>query len=107
MRRFACLVALMALGSPAGARDYSFVFSGHHIHIEAARHCRSLSCVSVLIGDRHNRRDRDDDEVATARSPAPAAAPAAAPAQARPLPAPVQTVPPTLAAQPAIQPVQT
>jgi uncharacterized protein (DUF2147 family) len=115
MKRFACLVALMALSSPACARDYSFVFNGHDIHIEAARHCRSLSCVSVLVGDRHNRRDRDDDEVATMRSPAPAAAPAAAPARAQPLPAPVQTVPaatrapavpPPLAAQPAIQPVQ-
>jgi hypothetical protein len=92
MKRFVWLVGLMALGSPACARDYSFVYGGHDIHIEAARHCRSLSCVSVLIGDRHNRRDRDDDEVATVRDPVPAPA-APVPAQAQPSPAPVQTVP--------------
>jgi len=90
MKRFVWLVGLMALGSPACARDYSFVFRGHDIHIEAARHCRSLSCVSVLVGDRHNRRDRDDDEVATVRDSAP---PAPAPVQAQPVPAPAQTLP--------------
>ena len=71
MKRFVWLVGLMALGSPACARDYSFVFRGHDIHIEAIRHCRSLSCVSVHVGDRHNRRDRDDDEVATVRDGTP------------------------------------
>jgi hypothetical protein len=113
MKRFVWLVGLMALSSPAYARDYSFVFRGHDIHIEAARHCHSLSCVSVLVGDRHNRRDRDEDEVATVRDGAPAPAPA--PAQAQPLPAPVQTVPaaprapmapPAVMVQPATQPVQ-
>lgn len=110
MKRFVWLVGLMALSSPACARDYSFVFRGHDIHIEAARHCRSLSCVSVLVGDRHNRRDRDDDEVATVRDPAPAHAPA----PTQPVPAPVQTVPvarapvapPAVIVQPAIQPAQ-
>src|SRR5580700_8796879 len=115
MKRFVWLVGLMALGSPACARDYSFVFRGHDIHIEAARHCRSLSCVSVLVGDRHNRRDRDDDEVATVRDPAPAAVAPPAPARAQPLPAPVQTVPAAprapiapavVTVQPAIRPVQ-
>jgi uncharacterized protein (DUF2147 family) len=114
MKRYVWLVGLMALSSPACARDYSFVFRGHDIHIEAARHCRSLSCVSVLVGDRHSRRDRDDDEVATVRAPAPAAVPPPAPAQAQPSPAPVQTVPPavraptvqpTATAQPATQPI--
>lgn len=108
MKRFVWLVGLMALSSPACARDYSFVFRGHDIDIEAARHCRSLSCVSVLVGNRRNRRDRDDDEVATVHAGAPA------PAQAQPLPAPVQTMPAARApvapsavtAQPAAQPVQ-
>jgi hypothetical protein len=117
MKLLVWLVGLMALGSPACARDYSFVLRGHDIHIEAARHCRSLSCVSVLVGDRHKRRDRDEDEVATVRAPAPAPAAVAspAPAQAQPLPAPVQTVPAAprapiapavVTVQPAIQPVQ-
>ena len=115
MKRFVWLVGLMALGSPACARDYSFVFRGHDIHIEAARHCRSLSCVSVLVGDRHNRRDRDDDEVATVRDPAPASVAPPAPAQAQPLPAPVQTAPvaprapiapAVVTVQPATQPVR-
>jgi hypothetical protein len=113
MKRIVWLVGLMALGSPAYARDYSFVFRGHDIHIEAARHCRSLSCVSVLVGDRHNRRDRDQDEVATVRDGAPTPAPA--PAQAQPLPAPVQTIPaaprasiapPAVMVQPTTQPIQ-
>src|ERR1700761_5001864 len=102
MKRFVWLIGLMALGTPASAREYSFVYRGHDIHVEAARHCRSLSCVSVLVGDRHGRRDRDDDEVATV------------PAQAQPIPAPVQTVPvqrvpvapPVVSVQPAIPPVQ-
>lgn len=102
MKRLVWLAGLMALSSPACARDYSFVFRGHDIHIEAARHCRSLSCVSVLIGDRHNRRDRDDDEVAPVR--APAAVPSPAPlAQAQP--APAQTAPAATRLQTARAPV--
>jgi hypothetical protein len=107
MKRFACLVVLMALTSPACGRDYSFVFHGHDIHIAAARHCRSLSCVSVLFGDRHNRRDRDG-EVATMRDGGPVSPPPSV--QAQRLPAPMQTVPaarpPTVAAQPAVQPIK-
>src|ERR1700761_4710170 len=106
MKRFVWLVGLMALSSPACARDYSFVFRGHDIHIEAARHCRSLSCVSVLLGDRHHRRDRDDDETATVREPV---APASVSVRPQPASAPVQTVPaapPPAVMHPAIQPVQ-
>jgi uncharacterized protein (DUF2147 family) len=111
MKRFVWLAGLMALSSPACARDYSFFFRGHDIHIEAARHCRSLSCISVLVGDRHHRRDRDEDEVATVRDSAPRAP---APVQPPPVPAPVQTLPavrapvapPTVMVQPAPQPVQ-
>jgi uncharacterized protein (DUF2147 family) len=105
MKRFACLMALVALSSPASAREYSFRFRGQDIHIEAARHCRSLSCVSLSVGGRHDRRDRDDDEVATVRAPAPAQAqPSPAPVQAVPAPVRVQTVLGPVAVQPA--PVQ-
>jgi uncharacterized protein (DUF2147 family) len=96
MKRFAYLMALMALSSPACARDsLSFTIRGHDIHVEAARHCRSLSCISVSVGNRHTWHDRDEDEVATAREPAPA--PLAS--QAQPLPAPVQAVPPATRGQ--------
>ena len=122
MKRFAYLAVLMALSSPACARDsYSFTVNGHRVHVEADRHCRSLSCVSISIpgvDNWHNRRDRDDDDVATVREPAPALVPAAAqPAvvqpQARTAPAPAPAVPspprmvtvPTVArAQPVPQP---
>jgi uncharacterized protein (DUF2147 family) len=113
MKRLACLAVLMALSSPACARDsYSFTVHGHRIRVEADRHCRSLSCVSVSIpgvGNWHNRHG--DDDVAAVREPAPAPAPAAA------LPAPVQpqaqtapvvprvvTAPAVVQAQPAPQP---
>ena len=121
MKRFAYLAVLMALSSPACARDsYSFTVHGHRIHVEADRHCRSLSCVSISIpgvGNWRNGRDRDDDDVATVREPKPAPAPAAAqpaavPPQAQAAPAPaappvarIVTVPPALQAQPVPQPV--
>ncbi|HEY1637960.1 MAG TPA: DUF2147 domain-containing protein [Rhizomicrobium sp.] len=105
MKRFVWLVGLMALSSPARARDYSFVYRGHDIHIEAARHCRSLSCVSVLVGDRHKRRDRDDDELRDGAPSAPV------PVQAQPVVAPMQAVrapiaPPSVMVQPVAQPVR-
>jgi uncharacterized protein (DUF2147 family) len=99
----------MALSSSAQAGDsYSFVVAGHRIHIEAPRHCRSASCVSVSIPGiyRSNRwRDRDDDVAASpppANPPAPAAAPvapAAAPASPPPV-QPVASVPPPPAPPP-------
>jgi uncharacterized protein (DUF2147 family) len=115
MKRMACLVALMALSSPACARGYSFTFHGHQIHI--ASHCRSLSCVSV--SGMGNWRNRHDDDVATTSNPAPAPvqtqpAPTPAPAVAQPqvqqasAPAPAappvtraQTLPPIVQPQPA------
>jgi uncharacterized protein (DUF2147 family) len=68
MKRFCSLLALMALSSSAHADSYSFVIAGHTIHIEAPRHCRSVSCVSVSIpGLLRSKRWRDrDDEVAAA-----------------------------------------
>jgi uncharacterized protein (DUF2147 family) len=122
MKRLACLAVLMALSSPAFARDsYSFTVHGHRIHVEADRRCRSLSCVSISIpgvGNWHNRRDHDEDDVAAVRELRPASAPTApqpalmqTPAQTAPAPAPVAppmsrtvTVPPTVQAQPLPQP---
>jgi uncharacterized protein (DUF2147 family) len=110
MKRFCFFLALMALSSSAHAGDsYSFVIAGHRIRIEAPRHCRSASCVSVSIpGIYHSNRARDrDDEVAAAPAPAPANPPAptavsAAPAVTRASPPVVQPV----ASQPvAAQPV--
>jgi uncharacterized protein (DUF2147 family) len=100
MKRIACLVALMALSSPACARgSYSFTFHGHRVHIAA--HCRSLSCISVSgIGD---RRDRDND-VATTSAPAPAPAPAQVPAAPAPPPQaqPAPAQPPAAPARPTL-----
>ncbi len=100
MKRIACLVALMALSSPAYARgSYSFAFHGHRVHIAA--HCRSLSCISVSgIG---NRRDRDNDAATTSdASPVPAPAPAQVPAPPAPPPQaqPVPAQPPAAPARP-------
>lgn len=120
MKRFCYFIALMALSSSAQASDsVSFVVAGHRISIEAPRHCRSASCVSVSIPGiyRSDRRSDRDDDVAAAPEPAPANPPAraatcapavAAPASqppARPAllqPAPVQAAPlqPVAAAPP-------
>jgi uncharacterized protein (DUF2147 family) len=107
MKRIACLMVLMALSSPASARDSYFTFRGHRIHLQAVRHCRSLSCIALSIPGIHRRRGRDwdADDVANtadpAQTPAPAQAqPAPAPAQIQPPPAPVQAQPSPAPAQP-------
>jgi uncharacterized protein (DUF2147 family) len=111
MKRFAGLMMLMALSTPAYAGSYSFVIGERHIHVEASRHCRSLSCVSWSEITR--KRDRDD-KVATGADPAPAQTPAAAqPAAPVPQPplAPVQAQPAPLQQQasagPALKPAET
>ena len=81
MKRFCVFLALIVLSSSAYAGDsYSFVVAGHRIHIEAPRHCRSASCVSVSIpGIYRSRSWRDrDDEVAASPQPAPVNPPASA-----------------------------
>jgi uncharacterized protein (DUF2147 family) len=108
MKRFGLFAALMLLGSPADAGSYSFVIGGHHIHVEAPRHCRSPSCVSLsapgLFGG-HRWRDGDDDvdaapERAAANPPVSSPIPAAAPVQTQAAvcppvtPAPVASVAP-------------
>ena len=90
--RVACLTVLMALSSPASARDSYFTFRGHRIHLHAVRHCRSLSCISLSIPGIHRRRGRDADDVANSAD----AAQTNAPAQAQPAPAHIQP-PPALA----------
>ena len=107
MKRIACLMVLMALSSPASARDSYFTFRGHRIHLQTVRHCRSLSCIALSIPGIHRRRGRDwdADDVANtadpAQTPAPAQAqPAPAPAQIQPPPAPVQAQPSPAPAQP-------
>jgi uncharacterized protein (DUF2147 family) len=104
MKRFGFFAALMLLGSPAYAGSYSFVIGGHHIHVEAPRHCRSPSCVSLSapgMSGGHRWRDGDDDvdaapERASANPPVPAAAPVQTQAAACPpvAPAPVASVAP-------------
>jgi hypothetical protein len=108
MRRISYVFLLMLLSSTAHAGGYSFSAGGHFIHVEAARHCRSLSCISW--SDSQGRRShRDDDETATPAPAKPVAtAPACQPAPAavapetaapRAVPAPV-TLPPTPAPAP-------
>ena len=102
MKRLCFLVVLMVLSSSAYAgNSLSLTFGGHRIHIEAPRHCRSTSCVSVSIpgiykgrrGDRYGDEDRDvTDRVKApvAQQPAPVPAvppPALAPAVVAPPPA--------------------
>jgi uncharacterized protein (DUF2147 family) len=99
MKRFCYLIALMALSSSAQASDsFSFVVAGHRIQIEAPRHCRSASCVSVSIPGvyRSNRRRDRDDEVAASAQPASVNPPTRAAAPAAPVATP--------ASQPAVQP---
>jgi uncharacterized protein (DUF2147 family) len=88
MKRFFYLVVPMLLSSSAHAgNSLSFTVAGHRIHIEAARHCRSVSCLSVSIPGLYvarRWRDPDDDRdgaapakpVAAASAPQPASAPA-------------------------------
>jgi hypothetical protein len=117
MKRISVALLLMLLSSTADARGYSFSIGGHFIHLEAGRHCRSLSCVS-WSDSRSRRSHRDDDDAVTpapvtpapakpvAAAPAcpPVAAPAAvapaAPETAAPPSAPAPSVPPPMPAPP-------
>jgi uncharacterized protein (DUF2147 family) len=106
MKQFCALAVLMVLSSSAYAGEsYSFTVGGHRIHIEAPRHCRSTSCVSVSIpGVYETRRGRDryddrDDGADAAPAKPLAAAPAATPALTS---APAPASAPTLAPAPAI-----
>jgi hypothetical protein len=115
MKRISVVLLLMLLSSTAHARGYSFSIGGHFVHVEAGRHCRSLSCIS-WSDSRSRRSHRDDDDAAAPVTPAPAkpvavapacppvAAPAAAapaaPETAAPPSAPAPVTPPPLPAPP-------
>jgi uncharacterized protein (DUF2147 family) len=89
MRRFGYLAVLMMLSSSAHAGEvHSFVVGGHHIRIEAGRHCASLSCISWSIVD----PKRVVAATASAQ-PAPARAPAAVQVPQAPV-TPQQSQPP-------------
>jgi len=116
MHRFGPLVALMALSGTAHAADsFSFVISGHRVHIEAPRNCRSASCVSMSISGLHARQGGPDrDDVVAAPTPAPPVAtrpPVSAPVAIPPPPPKVPTPPPpaaplvTAASRPAVETV--
>ena len=66
MKRFCFLAVLMALGLSAcmssahAGRSISFSLGKHRVHLESARHCRSLSCASVSISKRPHWRHRRD-----------------------------------------------
>jgi uncharacterized protein (DUF2147 family) len=94
MKRFFYLVVPMLLTSSAHAgNSLSFTVAGHRIHIEAPRHCRSVSCLSVSIpGIYVTRRwrdpDDDRDDAASAKPVATASAPQPASARASVAPSP-------------------
>jgi uncharacterized protein (DUF2147 family) len=96
MKRFFYLVVPMLLSSSAHAgNSLSFSVAGHRIHIEAPRHCRSASCLSVSIPGiyvtrRFRDRDDDRDDAAPAKPVAAASAPqpASVPASVAPSPPP-------------------
>jgi uncharacterized protein (DUF2147 family) len=99
MKRISVALLLMLLSSTAHAGGYSFSIGGHFVHVEAARHCRSLSCVS-WSDSRLRRLYREDDDVPTAVPAKPVAAvPACAPAAAPIIAAPETTAPSTAPAQ--------
>ena len=103
MKRFSYAILLTLLSSTAHASGYSFSIGGHHVYIEAGRHCRSLSCVSWSeSGSRRSHRDEDEDA-----PPAPAKPVAAAPAcppVATPAPAAAPAAPVALAPSPVAPP---
>ena len=108
MKRFSVAILLTLLSSTAHASGYSFSIGGHFIHVEAGRHCRSLSCVSWSEGG-SRRSHRDDDEMA-APAPAkpvavaPVCPPVAAPAAAAPAAPPPAAAAPSMAPAPVAPP---
>jgi hypothetical protein len=109
MRLLFPFAALVMIGSPVHASDsISFVIGGHRVHIEAPRHCNSVSCVSVSIPGIYEKRgrDRSDDDARNATgSAAPArpiasAAPQVVPLQPQIPPSPPVSTPPADVARP-------
>ena len=94
MKRIAVALLLMLLSSTAHAGGYSFSIGGHFIHVEASRHCRSLSCVSWSDSQTRRSHRDDDDAVAPATTKPAAAAPACPPVAAPVAPPPAPVVQP-------------
>jgi uncharacterized protein (DUF2147 family) len=83
----AAAAALLMASSVAHAGGFSFEIDGQRIHIDAPRHCNSLSCISVTNNgspinlrklNLKGKKSDDDDDVAsnspaTVKQPAPAA----------------------------------
>ncbi|TQF43423.1 hypothetical protein UNPF46_02180 [Bradyrhizobium sp. UNPF46] len=87
------LIALTLVAPAAEAGSYSFSIGGHRFHVEAAKTCRSTSCVSISS----NRSLRPVAETATRPAPPPAPivqAPVAPAASIRPPPTAVVATPP-------------
>lgn len=98
----AAAAALLTASTNAHAGNgFSFEIDGQKIHIEAARNCSSLSCLSVSnngsavnlknINLKGKKSGDDDDDVAGTSAPAKVPQPAQAPA---PAPLPVANNPP-------------
>jgi uncharacterized protein (DUF2147 family) len=96
----AAAALLMASTSAHAGNGISFEIDGQKIHIEAARNCSSLSCLSVTNNgsavnlkniNLKGKKSSDDDDVATTSAPAKVQQPAQAPA---PAPLPVANTPP-------------
>ena len=102
MKRISYVFLLMLLSSTAQANGYSFSIGGHHIFVEAGRHCRSLSCVSWSDSrTRHSNRDEEEMAMpAPAKPLAPACPPVASPAPAAAVPLAPQTTAPRTAPAP-------
>ncbi|MBC9883037.1 DUF2147 domain-containing protein [Bradyrhizobium sp. INPA01-394B] len=64
---FGPLIAWTAIVPSARAASYTFTIGGHRFHVEAARNCRSTSCVSVS-----SRTSWTTDAVGTTSAPPPA-----------------------------------
>ncbi len=102
-------IALLAVAPAAEAGSYTLSIGGHRFHVEAPRHCRSASCVTVS-----NRSLRPTEAAGAARALPQAPAPlvqAPQPAPTLPVGPPQANVvvppPPVLAAttsQPAVPP---
>jgi hypothetical protein len=96
------LAALLMTGTAAHAgNSISFEVNGHHVRIEAPKHCSELSCIQISapgvsasdFGFKGIKASHDDDD---AVRPAPKSAPSPAPVvqAAAPAAAPVASAPP-------------
>ncbi|WOH49500.1 DUF2147 domain-containing protein [Bradyrhizobium sp. sBnM-33] len=96
MKQLCFLAVLMLLGSSAHA-GISFKITGHRVHIESSRHCRSTSCASTSVSRSLNwrhKRDRHDDDRDGAMLAKPAPQTVSPPAPPAPPPKTITAAPP-------------